>query len=84
MEEPGDLTPGVYAIFDRLGRAWVRTVDQWTARAPTRDETIALGIPRGVAVAEVARRSFDRDGVPVRLSLFVLPGDRHVIEYEHH
>jgi GntR family transcriptional regulator len=83
IEEPGDITPGVFAVFERLGRPWVRTVDQWTARAPTRDEAVTLAIPRGVAIAEVARRSFDASGVPVRLSLFVLPGDRHVIEYEH-
>jgi len=29
------------------------------------------------------RRSFDAAGIPVRLSIFVLPGDRHEIEYEH-
>lgn len=83
VELPGDVKPGVYAVFARLGRAWVRTTDRWTARAPTRAEAVTLAIPRGVAVAEVARRSFDEDGVPVRLSLFVLPGDRHTIEYDH-
>lgn len=83
VEEPGDVRPGIYAVFERLGRAWVRTTDQWTARAPTRDETVTLAIPRGVAIAEVARRSFDALGAPVRLSLFILPGDRHIIEYDH-
>jgi GntR family transcriptional regulator len=83
VELPGDVQPGVYAVFERLGRPWARTVDRWIPRAPTREETVTLSIPRGVAVAEVARRSFDNDGVPVRLSLFILPGDRHEIEYEH-
>jgi DNA-binding GntR family transcriptional regulator len=83
IELPGDVHPGIYAVFARLGRAWVRTTDRWTPRAPTREEAVTLAIPRGVAVAEVARRSFDADGIPVRLSLFILPGDRHYIEYEH-
>jgi GntR family transcriptional regulator len=83
VELPGDVQPGIYAVFDRIGRPWVRTVDRWIPRAPTRDEAIRLQIPRGVSVAEVVRRSFDAAGIPVRLSLFVLPGDRHEIEYEH-
>lgn len=83
VELPGDVQPGIYAVFDRLGRSWVRTLDSWISRAPTRDESAQLKIPRGVSVAEVVRRSFDADGIPVRLSLFVLPGDRHLIEYEH-
>lgn len=83
IEEPADVQPGVYAVFAKLGREWVRTRDRWTARPPTREETAVLAIPRGVAVAEIARRSFDREGVPVRLSLFVLPGDRHEVEYDH-
>jgi len=83
VELPGDVLPGIYAVFERLGRPWVRTVDRWIARPPTRDEARELHIPRGVAVAEVVRRSFDAAGIPVRLSIFVLPGDRHEIEYEH-
>lgn len=81
VEEPADVKPGVYAVFERLGRPWVDTIDRITSRAPTREESVTLSIPRGVAVAEVARRSFDATGEPVRLSLFILPGDRHQIEY---
>lgn len=83
IELPGDLQPGVYAVFASLGRSWVRTVDRWIPRAPTRAEAAQLQIPRGVSVAQVVRRSFDADDIPVRLSNFVLPGDRHQIEYEH-
>lgn len=83
VELPRDVQPGVYAVYERLGRAWSRTVDIFIPRAPTREEAIKLRIPRGVSVAEIVRRSFDSDGIPVRLSLFVLPGDRHEIEYEH-
>lgn len=83
IERPGDILPGVYAVFERLGRRWVSTVDRWTFRPPTRDETAQLRIARGVPVAEMARVSSDVDGTPVRLTLSVVPGDRHVIEYTH-
>ncbi len=83
VELPGDVQPGIYAVFERLGRPWTRTVDTWISRSPTREESAILAIPRGISVAEVARRSFDPEGTPVRLTLFILPGDRHEIEYEH-
>lgn len=83
IEEPGDVLPGVYAVFERIGRPWVNTVDRIIARMPTRDEAQLLRIPRGVAVAEIARRSFDAAEIPVRLTRFVHPGDRHEVEYEY-
>jgi GntR family transcriptional regulator len=83
IELPADISPGIYEVFARLGRPWVRTVDTWVARAPSYEEAALLIIPRGIPVAEVVRRSFDKDDVPVRLTLFTLPGDRHEIQYEH-
>jgi GntR family transcriptional regulator len=84
IELPGDIVPGVYAVFaNELGRPWALTLDRITARAPTRHESEVLDLARGVAVAEVARRSFDPAGVPVRVTLFILPGDRLELEYRH-
>lgn len=83
VEEPYDVQPGVYAVFASIGRPWARTTDRTCARAPSRDESILLSIPTGVPVLEVARTSFDADGIPVRLSLIVMPGDRQVMEYDH-
>jgi GntR family transcriptional regulator len=82
VELPGDVLPGIYAVFERLGRAWVRTVDRVIPRQPSRDESRVLHIPRGVGVAEIVRRSYDAAGTPVRLTLIILPADRHEIEYE--
>lgn len=82
VELPGDVLPGIYSVFERLGRPWQRTVDRVIPRQATRDEARVLGVARGVPVNEVVRRSFDADGIPVRLTLIVLPGDRHEIEYE--
>jgi GntR family transcriptional regulator len=82
IEAPDDVLPGVYHVFEKLGRPWVVTRDRVRARAPSFDETQTLRIPRGVQVAEVIRRSYDADGVPLRLTVFILPQDRHEIEYE--
>ncbi|HEX7741491.1 MAG TPA: GntR family transcriptional regulator [Sphingobium sp.] len=81
IEMPDDVLPGVYRVFEELGRPWDETWDRVRARAPSYDETQTLHIPRGVQVAEVIRRSYDADGVPLRLTIFVLPQDRHEIEY---
>lgn len=82
VELPGDVLPGIYSVFERLGRPWQRTVDRVNSRQATRDEARVLGVARGVSVNEIVRRSFDTDGIPVRLTLIVLPSDRHEIEYE--
>jgi GntR family transcriptional regulator len=81
VELPGDVLPGIYSVFERIGRPWVHSTDRLLSRAPTRDESRVLHIPRGVAVTEIIRRSFDANDVPVRLTRIILPGDRHVIEY---
>lgn len=84
IEMPGDVLPGIYAIFEELGCGWITTRDRVIARAPSREEAQLLHIPRGVQVAEVIRRSYDRSGRPVRLTFYVLPQDRHEIEIEYH
>lgn len=82
IEAPDDVLPGVYHVFEKLGRPWVVTRDRVRARAPSYDEAQTLHIPRGVQVAEVSRRSYDEEGIPLRLTIFILPQDRHEIEYE--
>lgn len=81
IEMPGDVLPGVYRVFEELGRPWIVTKDRVRARAPSRDEAQLLRIPRGVQVAEVIRRSYGADGTALRLTIFILPQDRHEIEY---
>jgi GntR family transcriptional regulator len=83
VEMPGDVQPGIHAVFDQLGRGWVRRRDRHFARSASREEAAALSIPRGVVVTEVVRRSYDAQDVPVRLTKILLPGDRYVIEYDH-
>jgi GntR family transcriptional regulator len=82
IEMPGDVLPGVYRVFEEMGRPWVDHRDRLRGRAPLREEAQQLRIPRGVQVVEVFRRSWDADGIPLRLTIFVLPQDRHEIEYE--
>lgn len=82
VEMDDDVLPGIYAVFEQVGRPWVLTVDRIISRLPMRDEARTLNIPRGGAITEIVRRSFDADNIPIRLTLIVLPGDRHEIEYE--
>lgn len=83
IEMPDDIRPGVYAEFRRLGIPWIDTRDRVVSRGPTTEEAHRLRIPRGIQVTEVIRRSWIADGRCVRLTSFVLPQDRHEIEYHH-
>lgn len=82
IASPGDVLPGVYAIFEGLGRPWSsRKTDYVTSGPPRPDETARLDIPPGTSVLRVGRVSTDTGGVPVRYSVFVVPGDRGEIQY---
>jgi GntR family transcriptional regulator len=83
IEDPDDIVPGVYAIFEKMGRPWASTVDTWSARPPTRDEATILAVPKGTVIYEIVRVSRDAAAVPVRLTHFVLPADRHIIQWVH-
>jgi len=81
IELPGDVQPGVFKIFEKMGRPWGKPRRDLTiARMPTASEADALGIdPIGTPVIELTRISRDRAGTPVRLSVFV----GHKLQIEH-
>lgn len=83
IEQPGDVQPGVFKIFERMGRPWNgHRRDRVRTRKPTVDEARALELPDGSSVAQVARISRDRNGAPVRLSVFVV-SDEVEIEFDY-
>lgn len=82
VAEPGDVLPGVHSIFAAAGRPWsVQKVDRIRARMPRRDEIAKLNISPGTPVMTVGRVSSDVRGKPVRLTMFIVPGDRSESEY---
>jgi GntR family transcriptional regulator len=83
VELPQQVYPGVYAVFAAAGLPWVRTVDEVGTRAPTREEARELRITGNTWVIEVIRVSYTTPELPVRMTAFVLPGDRYKALYEH-
>ena len=79
---PADIPTGAHDTFAAMGRPWApEKVDRVRARMPTRSEIQLLAIQPGTPVLYVARLSVDQDKVPVRLTVFVVPGDRSESEY---
>ncbi len=84
ISRSGDVLPGIYAIFEQMGRPWSPAkVDRIGARMPRRHEISMLSIGAGTPVMTIARVSRDIHGTPVRLSYFVVPGDRSESEYHY-
>jgi GntR family transcriptional regulator len=80
----GDVLPGVYAIFEQMGRPWSPAkVDRIGARMPRRFEMALLNISAGTPVMTIGRVSRDIHNVPVRLTIYVVPGDRSESEYHY-
>ncbi|MGH8834461.1 MAG: GntR family transcriptional regulator [Actinomycetes bacterium] len=79
---PDDIEQGANKVLADLGHEQVRYLDQITVRMPTPTETDMLQIGAGTPVAEHVRVGYNADGRPVRVATTVLPGDRHIIQYE--
>lgn len=82
IAQPGDVLPGTYAVLEQIGHGWVRSRDEISIRMPTREEAARLGLAEGTPVGEHVRTSWSADGIPVRVQVCVLPGDRNVITYD--
>jgi GntR family transcriptional regulator len=82
LAQAGDLQPGPLVILRDLGHEPVRHVDEIRSRMPTPDEALALHIDSGVPLIEITRVSCDKDGLTVRATVNVFPGDRFVVSYE--
>ena len=82
VESPKDIPEGVSRVLVGLGYVQTKAVDEIEVRMPTPDEQRRLQLGIGVPVAVHRVTTFTADGTPVRCSINVLPGDRHVIIYE--
>lgn len=77
-----DLQPGPAALLTEAGHEPARIVDRVKVRMPSPDERDVLRLPPGVPLAEHIRIPYDDDGVAVRVTVTVLPGDRWTVEYD--
>jgi GntR family transcriptional regulator len=79
---PADVTRGTNQALADLGFPQARAIDEIFVRMPTPDEIHRLDLGPGTPVAVHYVTGYTADGRPVRCTLNVLPGDRHVIVFE--
>ncbi|MQA14711.1 MAG: UTRA domain-containing protein [Pseudonocardiaceae bacterium] len=79
---PADIPQGANQVLTELGAEQVRAIDEIEVRMPTPDEVHRLDLSAGVPVAVHRLTGYTHDGRPVRCTINVLPGDRHVILFE--
>ena len=79
--DPTDIPEGAIAYLQSLGIDQDRFVDRLTTRMPTPEEAQRLQVGPGIPVVVQARTAYSNDE-PVRYTVSVYPGDRHVLTYE--
>lgn len=79
--DPADVTQGLTVYLADQGYSQVYYNDELTCRMPTPEESQALNIGVGIPVMCHTRTGITTDG-PIRVTITVLPGDRHRLLYE--
>jgi GntR family transcriptional regulator len=79
---PADMARGTNQALAELGYEQVRAIDEIEARMPHPDEAERLGLGPGNPVAVHQVTSFTADDRPVRHTVNVLAGSKHVIVFE--
>lgn len=79
---PADIPRGSNRVVEDIIGDEVRAIDEFYIRMPTPEEAQRLGLSQGTPVAAHYVTGYTADDKIVRVDLFVLPGDRHVILYE--
>lgn len=79
---PADITRGGSQVLAELGYEQVRAIDEIEARMPLPDEVSRLELGPGTPVAVHRQTSYTKDDQPVRHTVNVLVGSKHVILFE--
>ncbi len=86
LAEPRRIRGGALAVIEDpagpIRRRVARSVDELTARMPTRAETTALRLSPGVPVVRVLRTIYDVDATPLEVQDSVTAADRHEFRYD--
>ena len=80
--DPSDVVTGLTVHLADRGHIQAYYLDEITSRMPTPDEAKILGIGPGIPVTIQTRTGSAKDGTPIRVTVSVLPGDRHRLLYE--
>lgn len=79
---PADILVGANQKLAELGYPQDRVIDEIFFRMPTPEEAQRLDLGPGIPVAIHIATGYMKDGLPVRCTVNVLPGDRHMMVYE--
>jgi DNA-binding GntR family transcriptional regulator len=79
---PADITRGASDVLTELGYEQVRAIDEIEARMPLPDEVSRLELGLGTPVAVHRHTGYTSDDKPVRHTVNVLVGSKHVILFE--
>jgi DNA-binding GntR family transcriptional regulator len=79
---PADIARGASEVLTELGHGQVRAIDEIEARMPLPDEASRLELGPGTPVAVHSQTSYTKDDRPVRHTVNVLVGSKHVILFE--
>jgi DNA-binding GntR family transcriptional regulator len=79
---PADIPRGSNYVLEDFGLKEVRAIDEFYIRMPEQDEVKRLELRSGTPVACHMATGYTVHDVAIRLDVFILPGDRHVILYE--
>ncbi|MCA1695338.1 MAG: UTRA domain-containing protein [Actinobacteria bacterium] len=79
---PADITRGASVVLTELGYEQVRAIDEIEARMPLPDEVSRLDLGPGTPVAVHRHTGYTKDNKPVRHTVNVLIGSKHVILFE--
>lgn len=79
---PADIARGASEVLTELGYEQVRAIDEIEARMPFPDEVSRLELGPGTPVAVHRQTGYTKDDKPVRHTVNVLVGSKHVILFE--
>ena len=79
---PDDIPRGSNSVIEDIIGPEVHAIDDIYVRMPTPEEAHRLELPIGTPVAVHYVTGLTADEKIVRVDFFVLPGDRHVIQYD--
>lgn len=80
LEEPAVVPKALFLCVEELsGQRYTQAHDQWLARLPAAEESLALVLPTGAPVLHVIHTARAEDGRVLEVSESVWPADRVVV-----
>lgn len=79
---PGNVERGTNKVLAELGHELLRAVDELRPRFTDAEENRRLALGNSVNAIEIVTTGFDREDMPVQVTMLTLPGPRNTVVYE--